>query len=232
VTLDLVPQLPLLALPASARSAGVLVEDHRRVIAALSQLSPHGMPERAVDKRRAEFLAGRYAAQLALRELGVEQLPARNDDGSPRWPIDVVGSITHGANRALCVVARRSELRGVGIDAERLMTEDSKVELRHRICTPQELRSLVELLPLAEHELVSLAFSAKESLYKCLYPEVGHFMDLHAAAVVAAVGDGAHGELTLELAEDWSGEFRSGQRFRALFHKSEQHVETAVLLSA
>lgn len=231
---ELSPQPPLFALPASARSAGVLVSDHQRVIQALSALSPHGLPERAVDKRRAEFLAGRYAAQQALRELGIEELPARNDDGSPRWPSDVVGSITHGAGRALCVVARRSELRAIGIDAEALLSQDSKVELRHRICTPQELAQLGTLLSLPEHELVSLAFSAKESLYKCLYPEVGRFMDFRAASVVGAgaAGNGAAGELTLELAVDWTATLRAGQRFSAVFHKSERHVETAVLLSA
>jgi enterobactin synthetase component D len=234
VPFELPPQQLSLALPASTRSAGFLVQDHQRVIEALSELSPPGMPERAVDKRRADFLAGRYAAQPALRELGSEELPARNDDGSPRWPGDVVGSITHGAGRALCVVARRSELRSIGIDTEGLMSEDSKVELYRRICTPRELAQLGELLSLAEHELVSLAFSAKESLYKCLYPEVGRFMDFHAASVVGAdvAGAGAAGKLTLELAVDWSETFRAGQRFGALFHKSEQHVETAVLLSA
>ena len=232
MTLELPPQPLLLTLPASAKSAGFAVDDHQRVIQALSALSPHGLPERAVDKRRAEFLAGRYAAQLALRELGIEQLPTRNDDGSPGWPDEVVGSITHGAGRALCVVARRRELRGIGIDAERLMSEDSKVELRHRICTPLELARLRETMALAEHELVSLAFSAKESLYKCLYPEVGRFMDLHAATVVGARTEGAAGELTLELAQDWSEVFRQGQLFQAVFHKSESHVETAVLLSA
>jgi enterobactin synthetase component D len=234
VSSELPSQPLLLPLPAAARSAGFLVEDHRRVIQALSALAPQGLPERAVDKRRAEFLAGRYAAQQALRELGIEALPARNDDGSPLWPADVVGSITHGAGRALCVVARRSELRGVGIDAEALMSHDSRVELHQRICTPRELALLRELLALPEHELVSLAFSAKESLYKCLYPEVGRFMDLHAASVVGAgvVANGTAGELTLELSVDWTESFRAGQRFTALFHKGEVHVETAVLRSA
>lgn len=57
---------------------------------------------------------------------------------------------------------------------------------------------------------------------------------LFAARVVAARGElgerGLSGELTLELAVDWSGEFREGQRFHASFFPDQDHVETAVLL--
>jgi hypothetical protein len=66
---------------------------------------------------------------------------------------------------------------------------------------------------------------------------VRHFMDLHAASVVGACtltakGPQVGGELVLELAVDWSETFRAGQRFTALFQKSADHVETAVVLSA
>lgn len=234
---ELLLQPLLLELPAAVKSAGYAVADYAVVLRALAGLEVEGIPERAVDKRRAEFLAGRLAALDALRSLGVDQRPGRNDDGSPRWPAAVVGSITHGARRALCAVGLSAELRGVGIDAEHLMTPALKQELKARICHDAELALGRESLGLPEHELVSLAFSAKESLYKCLYPMVGHFMDLHAATVVgagvlSASAEQLGGELTLELAVDWSETFRAGQRFVALFHKGEGHVETAVLLSA
>ena len=235
---ELLPQPLLLELPVAVKSAGFVVDDHARVIRALADLAVEGIPERAVDKRRAEFLAGRFAALQALRGLGVAELPGRNEDGSPRWPAETVGSITHGAGRALCCVARSSELRGVGIDAERLMSDDVKLELRRRICSPSELGlGAEELSELGEHELVSLLFSAKESLYKCLYPSVGRFMDFHAARLVSAkvrssLPHTLAGELTLELAVDWSSMFRAGQRLSAQFHKGAAHVETAVVLPA
>jgi enterobactin synthetase component D len=238
VPTELRPQPLSLELPAFVKSAGFVVADHARVIAALAGLVVEGLPERAVDKRRAEFLAGRFAALEALRGLRVAEAPGRNQDGSPRWPAEVVGSITHGAERALCCVAHRGELRGVGIDAERLMNEDVKLELRRRICSQGELELGAEQVSLLrEHELVSLVFSAKESLYKCLYPGVGRFMDFHAARLVdiaasSTESDAVVGELTLELAVDWSSLFRSGQRLTAQFHKGAAHVETAVLLPA
>ena len=235
---ELVPQPLALELPAFVKSAGFVVVDHTQIIGALAGLAVEGAPERAVDKRRAEFLAGRFAALEALRGLGVAEPPGRNDDGSPRWPAEIVGSITHGAERALCCVARRSQLRGLGIDVERLLNEDVKVELRRRICSQAELELGAEQLPLLpENELVSLVFSAKESLYKCLYPAVGRFMDFHAARLVGAAARPVAsrtvaGELTLELAVDWSSSFRAGQCLTVQFHKGAAHVETAAVLPA
>ena len=217
-------------------SAGFAVRDHEAIIAALSPFPIEGVPARAVAKRRAEFLAGRWAARTALSALGIEATPARNEDGTPAWPADVVGSITHGAERAQCAVARTSQLRSIGIDVERLMAESASVELRARICSVAERALLAASIAAPEHHLVTFAFSAKESLYKCLYPLVGRFMDFGAARVqgVEARVDGARivGELTLELSVDWSEELRRGRRLQARFAASERHVESAVLLTA
>ena len=209
-------------------SAGFVVADHEAIIAELGGLGFEGLPERAVPKRQAEFLAGRWAARQALSALGVDATLSRNEDGSPRWPLQVVGSITHGAGRALCAVARVDEVRSLGIDAERLMSESAKDELLARICGEAERDVLARGLELPEHRSVTVAFSAKESLYKCLYPLVGKFMDFSAARVVTAVA----GELTLELSVDWSTDFPRGQQFQARFVASEHDVESAVVLLA
>lgn len=215
---------------------GFAVDDYEAVLAALSELSFEGAPERAVNKRRAEFLAGRLAASHALEQLGVAGALGRNADGSPRWPVGVVGSITHGARRAFCAVAQSEQLRGLGIDAEALMRASTSPELKRRICSEGELRCLASALAAPEHHLLSLAFSAKESLYKCLYPLVERFMDFHAARVVAVTQlpahDGIEGELTLELSVDWSPQHLAGRRLCARFFLGAEHVETAVELAA
>lgn len=217
-------------------SAGFEVVDHAAIILDLANFEVEGMPSRAVAKRRAEFLAGRLAAREALRMLGFDAVPGRNDDGSPRWPAGVTGSISHGAGRAFCAVARARDVRSLGIDVERLMGPEAKAELRARICSDDECRSLSDGLGCPEHHLVTFAFSAKESLYKCLYPLGGQFMDFSAARVVAAEGalNGVRvvGELTLELSVDWSPELPRGRRLLAKFTASEQHVASAVLLPA
>jgi enterobactin synthetase component D len=217
--------------------AGFEVVDHEAIVTALGAFQAEGLPVRAVAKRRAEFLAGRFAARTALSALGVESMPGRNEDGSPRWPAQISGSITHGAERAFCAVARQSDVRSLGIDVERLMGPETRAELAARICNAAELEVLAAGLGAPEHHLVSLAFSAKESLYKCLYPLVGRYMDFSAAHVVTAVrrGGGASrlaGELTLALSVDWSAELARGRQLRAQFVASERHVETAVVLVA
>lgn len=227
---------PLLALPPGVSAVGLALDDYEAVAAALQGYGFEGVPERAVVKRRAEFMAGRFAALQALRALGVGALPGRNDDGSPRWPAPVVGSITHGAERALCAVASAADFRSLGIDAERLLGPDAAPELRARICAQREREVLAEGVPAPESYLISLVFSAKESLYKCLYPLARRFMDFHAARVVAASGraepGGLQGELTLELSEPWSEELPAGRRFRAVYLLASEHVETAVTLGA
>jgi enterobactin synthetase component D len=237
VTSALAPTALSLELGPSVLSAGFLIGDHQAVVAELAQLAAPGMPERAVAKRKAEFLAGRLAARRALSSLGIDATPGRNDDGSPSWPRSVVGSITHGAGRALCAVSASSELRSLGIDAEKLMAATVSQELKQRICSTEERQLLTTAVPAPEHHLVTFAFSAKESLYKCLYPLMGQFMDFSAARVVSASattteaeGD-LRGALTLELAVDWSAEFQQGRRFQADFFSSREHVETAVLLA-
>jgi 4'-phosphopantetheinyl transferase EntD len=75
----------------------------------------------AGEQRRAEFAAGRDCARRALRRLGwpdSDVAVGRNDDGSPRWPVSIVGSITHTDRYAAAAVARRADLVAIGIDAE------------------------------------------------------------------------------------------------------------------
>lgn len=235
---SLPPQPPLIPLPEGVCAVGFALADHAEVVSALADLNPAGMPHGAVLKRRAEFLAGRLAARQALSHLGIDcrDGPARREDGCPSWPEPAVGSITHGARRALCAVAHRREYRSLGIDVERLLDSSTRPELCRRIRRDDECSLLESALPLPEPSQVSLLFSAKESLFKCLYPLVGRYMDFHAARLVelevrseAAV---LAGDAVLELSVDWSAAFGAGTRLRARFVVSAEHVETAVFLAA
>jgi enterobactin synthetase component D len=215
-------------------SAGYRVDDHARIIAELGSVTAFaGLSESAVPKRRAEFLAGRYAAREALAALGLDGTPGRDELGCPLWPTGVAGSISHGAGRALSVAGHSRDVHGLGIDVEQLMSPAVKDELLARICDDDE-RSVLARVNASEPALVTFAFSAKESLYKCLYPLVGRFMDFSAASVVDASAtstpSGFVGELCLELAVDWSASFPRGRRFRSPFVASDRHVETGVVL--
>ena len=128
---------------------------------------------RAVAKRRREFAAGRRCARGLLAQLGHPGLPLlRNDDRSPHWPEELVGSISHCARLCVAAVARRSVLAALGIDVE----PDAALEPRlwRRICTPGEIERLLGTAPPAERgRIARLVFSAKEATYKAVHPLVG-----------------------------------------------------------
>lgn len=125
---------------------------------------------RAVEKRRAEFAGSRACARAALERLGHEPAPILSGErGEPLWPGDVVGSITHCDGYRGAAVARSSELRSLGIDAE---THAPLPEgLLGDIAWDEELPHLSDLSRLdpAVH-WDRLLFSAKESVYKAWFP--------------------------------------------------------------
>jgi 4'-phosphopantetheinyl transferase EntD len=121
-------------------------------------------------ERRREFGTVRYCARKALRQLGVPAVPILPDgDRAPRWPVGVVGSMTHCAGYRAAVVARSGELSGLGIDAE-----------PHGALPPDTLDFVLRdeerlwLLGLADADPAlhwdRIAFCAKEAVYKAWFP--------------------------------------------------------------
>ena len=134
--------------------------------------------ERAVDKRREEFAAGRLLARRALEKLGFAPsplLPA--EDRSPIWPEGIAGTITHTRNFCAVAVAPQSKSLCLGLDIED--GSPLKDELAERICTPRELEWIAANTSTdAERgRLGKLVFSAKEAFYKCQYPLTKRFLE-------------------------------------------------------
>jgi 4'-phosphopantetheinyl transferase EntD len=135
--------------------------------------------QRAVEKRRREYAAGRAAARAALAKLGFAPAPiAAGDDRSPEWPPGVVGSISHTRGCCAVAVARAESYAGVGLDVE--SGEPMKVELSRMICTPGELERLARLPKMSvasgHVDWAKVTFSAKEAFYKCYHPLVRVFL--------------------------------------------------------
>ncbi len=224
-------QLGLALAPRVVR-AGFHTESPERVLVALHGFSAEGLGENAVPKRRAEFLAGRWACEHALAALGfgepaISARVAKHADRSPIWPPGVVGSITHGAGLAVAAVAWSSDYSSLGIDVEWLLGSEQAREVAASIGDDAEY----ELLAAARPELdaasrVTLLFSAKESAYKCLYPWLGEFLEfahlkLQSAGSVLALALEREG---LALAR--------GHLLHADYWLGEGRVETAAYLRA
>jgi 4'-phosphopantetheinyl transferase EntD len=126
--------------------------------------------EKAVEKRRREFSAGRSCARQALREFGFADSPIMHDEnGAPLWPQGIVGSITHCGTYAAAAAARGSRLHGLGIDMETVSRVSPAI--KGKILTAAEEHCLRQQPdPAAQQRLLALVFSAKEAIYKCLHP--------------------------------------------------------------
>lgn len=155
---------------------------------------------RAVPDRRAEFAAGRRAARMALAALGFPEaaIPV-GPHRAPVWPGSISGAITHDRGVALAAVIP-SPRGAVGID----LTEAAPL--------PDDIRETV--LPHREEEGLSglearAAFSAKESLFKALFPRTEAFFGFEAAVFIP----GPEGRLTLRLAA-CTGMFGSETRWQ------------------
>ncbi|MGW1373972.1 4'-phosphopantetheinyl transferase family protein [Streptomyces sp. NPDC002446] len=134
----------------------------------------------ASDKRRREFTTTRHCAHRALSRLGLPPTPLPPaPTGAPTWPTGTTGSLTHCDGYRAAAVARTTDLRHLGIDAEPHAPLPPAV--RHGITTPAERTHLHRLDATHPHiHWDRLLFSAKESLYKAcspLAPRALHFDD-------------------------------------------------------
>lgn len=140
---------------------------------------------RVLPERVAEFARGRSAARLALTGLGVpgaECMPIlRVGPRAPRWPDGIVGTIAHSGGWAAAACARRGTYRGVGIDLERV--RPMKNTLAARIMRPDELAAWQSLPAEAQPLAFAATFSAKESIYKALFPATGIFLGYQDASI-------------------------------------------------
>jgi 4'-phosphopantetheinyl transferase EntD len=124
--------------------------------------------QNAYPKRLQEFSTGRMCGRDVLKELGYNYFPIRKaDSGKPVWPPGITGSISHTRQYALACAAKKSDLKGLGIDIEVcesrfpedvlncFCTEEEKVHLQKRTA---EIRSYESYM----------LFSKKEAVFKCL----------------------------------------------------------------
>ena len=145
------------------------------------------VPARLSDaclKRRREFVAGRQCAAEALQLLGAAGWSLEigtGTAGEPLWPEGYTGSITHTSTMAACAVAAVGRATSIGLDAEPMVDAARAARVSRAVLHACESRLKARGLDSAS--LFTLMFSAKESLFKCLYPLVRRRFDYRDAAV-------------------------------------------------
>lgn len=136
----------------------------------------------AVEGRRREFRAGRHAARLALRSIGHEavSIPV-GPDREPVWPHGVTGSIAHSGDLAIAVVASSPAITSVGVDVE--VAGAVGRDLWTACFTDGERDWLESRESQMAHVDASLLFSAKEAVFKALFPLTRRWIDFPEVAV-------------------------------------------------
>jgi enterobactin synthetase component D len=139
------------------------------------------LSERAVDKRRSEFLLGREAAHRALEQLGrsVRTPILKGKHREPLWPEGFCGSITHAGDLAAAAAAPLTQIVSLGLDIEQILP-DRGTSVRAVIGSADECAWIEEQPDLINFRSL-LLFSAKESLYKAIFPFCKSFLPFSVA---------------------------------------------------
>ena len=183
----------------------------------------------SVAKRQREFVAGRVCARQALRAAGApatEEIPI-GFLRAPVWPRGFVGSITHTAGVAAVAVARSTDARSVGLDLEPIISAEAAGSVASMVARSEEL-CLATDSGLAPHVALTVVFSVKEALYKCLAPLVGRVFDFLEVQAISVTPQ----TLSLRLRSGLGEDFREDQRLDASFAVFGNTVVAGVFLPA
>lgn len=177
---------------------------------------------RAVPRRKADFLAGRAMVMAAMTCLDVTPQPVENaPTRAPIWPVGLTGSISHARGRCACLLSQNTRL-SFGVDTEAIAQDRTLAAILTETLSPSE-RVTIAGGPFPAATNATLAFSAKEALFKALYARVGHHFGFDAAELCAAPSQTG---LTLQLMTDLADGLTRGQRFDIHHSLTGTHVVT------
>ena len=179
-------------------------------------------------KRQTEFSQGRSSAHQALAKFKLESEPIlRNaETREPCWPEAVRGSITHSGEYAAAAVGLADYVSGIGIDLESLSRVVDFNISRH-VCVEKELEWLKTLAPDQANRGLRIIFSAKESIFKCLFPISKTYLYFKDATVTI---DEAKTEFTFTLSKACSGITAAGFQHSGKFSIINKMLLTAIYL--
>lgn len=184
--------------------------------------------QRAVAKRRSEFLAGRICAHQALLQLGSNgRAGSEAERRDPIWPHGYTGAITHSHGIAAALVGSTEHWQGLGLDIEHWIKTDSARHLSSAILQPHENKLLDEDDEHFSHQL-TLIFSAKESLFKALNPLTGTSFYFHDASILHL--DEETNTLTLRLDCTLNDQWRVGTTLICHYTTSANYVMTWLIV--
>ena len=185
--------------------------------------------QQATPARQRDFVAGRYAAKQALLAVGVVDSQIGIDQHrAPIWPQGTVGSITHAGDYVAATIGPSETFESIGIDTEIILSEDNCESLRHLIMTKFE-RENAGSWGLSTSTTTTLVFSAKESIYKCLFPLVLEFFDFLDVEIYHI--DVLKKSFAFRILRGFKTEVNFGKCYQGIFTIDDMFVHTAVVFS-
>lgn len=194
-------------LPTGAIGHGI---DLAKLHVALDCMAPPGLPEPllgAVHERQLCYAGGRYCAELALLSLtGSHVAVPAGANGAPLWPSGVSGSITHAGGGAWAAVCPVRRLGMIGLDTEVLVGAQGLNDILAVCLTSLERARWFSPPPSGAAAFATALFSAKESVFKAIYPLVGRYIDFTEFEMTACCEQRSWLRLRPTLASSLSGD--------------------------
>ncbi len=136
----------------------------------LHPLEAAALGDAVSDKRKRDFRLGRAAARRAVQQTGFPVVSPilRGEHREPLWPVGIIGSIAHCTEYGIAAAAWQQDVPAIGVDIQ-LIEERYTDELIARFADPDEFE-WVRSDPALRTERAVKLFSAKESVFKALYP--------------------------------------------------------------
>lgn len=177
--------------------------------------------EESIRARQTEFFYGRLAAREALARL--ENGPSDRSvgygaSGEPLWPEGVLGSISHVRGFACAVAVPAASNRFIGIDLAFPAQKRDCDALYRFVVNEEEIAILHSLEPKGcdvdiGNRLMNV-FSAKECVYKAVFPFARRFLSFSVAHLRAYVetdiGTAPSCRIQVEVREELGGPFVKG----------------------
>ena len=193
----------------------------------------------AVLKRQCEYLAGRYCALESLNQLqqvtGIELMSKQVGTGESRepiWPQGVIGAITHSNQYAMSIVAQsQRDYLGIGLDIEEVMTDALAKDIRAQILSEQELMLYRKWESLNSEgfdykNFVTLVFSAKESIFKAIFPTRGEYFGFEACELIELdlITQSLTFRIVATLGHNWPADKKLTVRYFPLFANAKEET--------
>jgi 4'-phosphopantetheinyl transferase EntD len=132
----------------------------------------------SVVKVRRASGAARIVARELMEQLGhpAQAVPRSDAGAAPHWPTGLVGSLAHDASIAVAALASAADFMSIGIDIE--PAQPLEPELLDVVATIDERKEI------GNRQFGGrLLFTAKEAVYKAVYPLDHAFLDHHDVEV-------------------------------------------------